>query len=395
MKICFITNSVFNLGGVQRVVSVIANKLSNDFEVHILCMKDQYQEDRKLYNLDNSIKVHIDGSFVKRGVINTYLYKVTNKINGKVRIFNNRLLYRIFTVIYYPFKMRKTVAEFINTNNFDLVIGVEGIYSILIALISSEISCKTIGWQHNSYEAYLRNKNRYYWGQDILFNKYIRKLDRYIVLTNHEKEKYKSEMKLDVLVVNNPRSFSSDEKSDVKSKMFLAAGRFNHQKGFDLLIESFREFSNKNDDWNLYIVGEGEEYTSIWEKIVEYGLENRIKIMPFTSDIQHYFLEASVLLLPSRWEGMPMIALESLEMGVPIVAYEITAMREIVDNYKEGIIVDKFDTSKFADAMMKLSESYTLRKSLSEQCIIKSNKFEINNIALQWINIIKELMEID
>ena len=117
--------------------------------------------------------------------------------------------------------------------------------------------------------------------------------------------------------------------------------------------------------------------------------------MPFTSDIQHYFLEASVLLLPSRWEGMPMIALESLEMGVPIVAYEITAMREIVDNYKEGIIVDKFDTSKFADAMMKLSESYTLRKSLSEQCIIKSNKFEINNIALQWINIIKELMEID
>ena len=70
--------------------------------------------------------------------------------------------------------------------------------------------------------------------------------------------------------------------------------------------------------------------------------------MPFTSDIQHYFLKSSVLLLSSRWEGMPMIALESLEMGVPIVAYEITAMREIVDNYREGIIVEKFDTSKFA-----------------------------------------------
>ena len=63
-----------------------------------------------------------------------------------------------------------------------------------------------------------------------------------------------------------------------------------------------------------------------------YKLEVRFIVKSFTNNIKDYFLNSSVLLLPSRWEGMPMIVLESLEMGVPIISYDITAVKPLITN---------------------------------------------------------------
>ena len=382
MKICFITHTIFNLGGVQRVVSVLSSSLAKDNDITILCLNNKFPINRKIYNLNSDVKVEMNVNLYKQNnIVKRVYYKGLRYINK-----NNILKVRtdnLFNAYYYRYNQDKLIS-YINDNGFDVVIGVEGNCSMLLASIASSIKSKTIGWQHNSYEAYLKNKNRYYWNQDKIFEEFIPRLDKYIVLNEYDKKMYKKEMNINCDVMENPVSFISEEKSDLTKKNFLAAGRFTRQKGFDLLIESFNEFSKIDDNWTLTIVGEGEDENSIKELVKEYNLEKRISIQPFSNNIREYFLNSSALLLSSRWEGMPMIALEALVMGVPIIAYDITAIQPIIDDREEGIIVQKFDTKMYAKAMKQVSESYELRCSMSEKAIKKSKKFNIKYITNKW-----------
>ncbi|WP_225357829.1 glycosyltransferase [Ligilactobacillus salivarius] len=228
-------------------------------------------------------------------------------------------------------------------------------------------------------------------GRKITFlESYLPNLDEYVVLNEITKEKIDANFGIDSTVIYNPKSYVSKEKSDMESKVFLAAGRMVYAKGFDTLVEAFRIFAQRNSDWKLLLVGDGEELPTIKNKIKKYGLEKRIYTPGKTSDIKEYFLQSSVLLLPSRWEGMPMIVLESLEMGCPIVAFDIDAMRPLVTNGMEGLIVkEKQDANAYAQAMLKIAESEDLRKQMHQASIKKANRFSVDKIMNEWEKLFK------
>lgn len=390
MKICFITDNIFSLGGIQRVLSVLASELSKYHHIDVLCLNKESKIDRNIYNLSGKVNVQIEGQLLDQKYIAKSLFKIVKLFNVKTNLINTKRCKSLLTETYYPKEIQDRFVEYLNSKSYDVIIGVAGYYSLLLAIISDRISAKTIGWQHNSYDAYLRTKQKYFWHQDILFNEYIPRLDKYIVLTEYDRNMFLKENNIDSIVMYNPKSFSSAIKSNVSSKQFLAAGRFTHQKGFDLLIESFYEFCKQNDDWNLALVGDGEEKVKILDMIKKYNLDNRISVENFTDNIQQYFLDSSALLLPSRWEGMPMIVLESLEMGVPIISYDITAVEALVTNNVEGLVSNKFDTVSFATAMKKISESYEIRYKLSQNAIEKSKEFNIDSIASKWMEILSK-----
>lgn len=81
------------------------------------------------------------------------------------------------------------------------------------------------------------------------------------------KEKIDANFGIDSTVIYNPKSYVSKEKSDMESKVFLAAGRMVYAKGFDTLVEAFRIFAQRNSDWKLLLVGDGEELPTIKNKI--------------------------------------------------------------------------------------------------------------------------------
>lgn len=388
MKICFITYNIFDLGGIQRVTSVIANELSKQHSIKIICTSGINNIDRSIYNLSEEIDVEINENLKRKNIFIKIIYKLLKEINKNTGIFNNKKMINILTEIYYPKKIRERFIKYINDNKFDVVIGVAGEYSLLLGTISDKINAKTIGWQHNSFDAYLRNEKRYFWNQDQLFKNYISNLNEYIVLNDYDKEMFKKEFNIDSKVIYNPKSFISNEKSKVDNKQFLAAGRFNYQKGFDLLIEAFNLFSKLNSDWNLVLVGEGEEKDKIQNLINKYNLNDRIILKPATDNIKQYFLKSSILLLPSRWEGMPMIVLEALEMGMPTITYNISAIYPLIKDKKEGIVVTKYDIEKFAEAMNYLANNNEIRKKMSDNCIKKSKEFEISKIINKWNQIL-------
>ena len=384
MKICFLTTVMFNEGGVSRVLSALAAELSKYYSVTVSTLESPDKEDRNRYHLPDSIKVDFSKSFYKKG----FFRRACRKINQRSGVLKKLNSDKLWDGVYVPEKLKRYWREYINSNHFDVVIAVQGYFSVILGSIAGELSCRTIGWQHNSYEAYFENKGRYHWNQDYLFKKYIPHLDHYVVLNEHDEEMIRQKMGIDALTIYNPRSFVSEQKAALINKRFIAAGGLRSAKGFDLLITSFEEFAKSNKDWTLDIFGEGPDRKSLQNMIKEKNLEDRVSLKGLTNDIGGEMLSSSALLLSSRWEGMPMVVLEALETGLPVVSYDITAITPLVTDGVEGLIVKQFDTSAFAEAMNRIASDYEERVRMGKNSYVKSGAFDVNNIVEKWKKIL-------
>lgn len=104
-----------------------------------------------------------------------------------------------------------------------------------------------------------------------------------------------------------------------KTVNFIAAGRLHEQKGFDRLINALPSM-NLPFDWNLSILGTGLQQEFLETLIKKHGLENKITLRGLVKSPWALYAEANAFLLPSRWEGLPNVALESLAVGTPVIA---------------------------------------------------------------------------
>ena len=386
MKICFIADTVFKHGGVERVLTTIANELSNIYDVDIICMRVKEGQKENVYNLDlnkiNIIYKSINESFIDNLFKNTFnLFK--NKKNNKVYEY---LLERS----NIPTRGQREFVELINNNKYDVVIGVHGFYSLFLATIDQYINAKTIGWQHSSYDAYFQDENKHYGKMKILFNKYFNKLNYNILLSNEDKVKYEDSICNNNCVIYNPVSFISEKKSELREKRVIAVGRLAKSKGFDLLIKAYSEFTKVNKDWELIILGDGKERENLTELINKFELGDNVKILGFTNNVKEYYLQSSIFVSPSRWEGFGLSIVEAMECGLPVISFNNSGPREIIENNKNGILVQCDNIDMLFDAINKLANDEKMRYELAKNSIIRAEDFSINSIIKKWIDIIEK-----
>ena len=396
-KIAFITPSIFTFGGEQRVVSMIASELTKEYDVTIYTTDRLTDKDKCPFHLSDML--HIKHFLNKTGRLDWNLRRIILVLNRKTGCFNTERMAQFMCDMYYPPKKREELIKDINENQYDVVIGVSGYNSILLGLIADRIKAKTVGWQHNSYEAYFETPGLYYWNQYYMFATTVRKLDRCFVLNSYISDKYKEHFDVDCDVFYNPRSFQSDKKAVLTAPLFVACGEFNYRKGFDYLIESYHRYkqkvlaSSETQLWKLMMLGDGKTRPEIEEKISEYGLQEDIILKGNVNCVQEYMLDASCFVLSSRWEGFPMVGTEALEIGLPIVSFDITAMSPLVTDGVEGLLVEAYDCDAFADAMLKISSDSEQRHKMGLNAIEKSKEFSMNLIKEQWLNTLQMIIE--
>ena len=182
--------------------------------------------------------------------------------------------------------------------------------------------------------------------------------------------------------IYNPKSFTSKEKSNLKSKNFIAVGRFVKEKGFDRLIDSFNIFSKSNKDWNLMIIGEGSLKEQLENKIKNLALENRIKLLPRTNEIQKFYLKSSIYLLPSYFEGLGIVLVEACECGLPIISYDLPSSKEQFNTC--SILVKNNDIEGYAKAMLDLVNDKKTLESLAKKAIQNADNYSIEKIVAEW-----------
>jgi glycosyltransferase involved in cell wall biosynthesis len=131
----------------------------------------------------------------------------------------------------------------------------------------------------------------------------------------------------------------------------LAVGRLDYEKGFDLLLQSI---SQLDESYHLTILGEGEEKETLLLQTKALKLENQVTFAGFTDNPYAYMKEADLLVLSSRYEGLPNVILEANCCGTPVVAYDSAGgTGEIVHDGENGYLVPPFDTVLFAKTIEK------------------------------------------
>lgn len=393
MKICIWVTKIFDLGGTKRVVTLLANELVKEHDVTIMIYQDRFKEDRNMYHMSEDIKIDfIDNNyFVNRHITPALLFRsFVKRLNNKNGFFNKKCFNNILADAIFPKKTREKWIDYLNEQNYDIILTTASL-SLRLAMLAPELKAKTIGWQHNCFEGYLQVPRVVFWKQECLLQEYLPKLDRYIVLSDYDKRDYKDVLGIDTEVKINPRSFVSEKKCDIHAKRFFMATRFVYAKGLDLMMESFEKFCEKDNEWQLDIIGDGDLMDQIVKDAKKRNIDHRVNFIGYTNEAEKFYLNSSVFLLPSRWEGWPMVIMEAFEFGLPVIAYHMGAMDLIIEDGKTGFLPEAFDTSKFADAMLRLAHDEELRRKMSLNAIEKSKDFDMDKTVEEWNKLFQKL----
>lgn len=301
----------------------------------------------------------------------------------------NKLFSKWYGYSSFSHTKRSLLIKTLNQGNYDVVVGVHVFLSFHLASIRKQIKAKSvIGWMHNSYDAFFSIKTSYVGNLKNLFVHQMPNLDRIVVLSKYDQAKYLKELGILSEVIYNPLTIEPKGKGSPENKKFLAVGRFSHlHKGFDILIEAFAIFAKQDQEWSLDIVGEGPEEEMLRGLISKHRLKKRVTLHSFTKEIGKHYESASVYVLSSRWEGLPLVLFEAMSYRLPILSSDISIAKEILKDKGVGILFKSEDITDLALKMRHMTENRDLR-SISQTAFNYSQEFRASHIIQQWKNIL-------
>ena len=354
-KICFLIGNINHSGGTERVTTLIANKLSENHQIHILSLNEG---DSPFFELNQCIV--IDSLFDKY-------------VSQRSQFFS--------TII----KIRKYIIDY----HIDTLVVVDSISCLFTVPACFGLKINHICWEHFNLKVNLGSTFR-----DLgrwMASKWCTKI---VTLTLRDKKFWEDKFRLSnsekVVSIPNPSPFQhQDHVPSLEFKNILCIGRLTHQKGFDLLIAAWAKIARKLPEWRITIVGSGEDSNILRQMAKEYHVENSIEFVGQQKNVDKFYRMASFFCLSSRFEGLPMVLLEAQSYGLPIVAYDCdTGPAELVTN-QNGCLVQKQNIDELALAMLniaKLNESEF--SALVNNTLKIKDKFGIDHIIGFWEDIV-------
>lgn len=123
-------------------------------------------------------------------------------------------------------------------------------------------------------------------------------------------------------------------------KIFVSVGTVFPQKGFDRLIKMHKKLLQEGYKHKIYIVGDGYDFKNIQALIKSLKLDDTVKMVGYQENPYPFFKNADYFILSSRYEGYPTVLFEALTLKKPIIATDVSAVREILQDGKLGKIVE-------------------------------------------------------
>ena len=221
--------------------------------------------------------------------------------------------------------------------------------------------------------------------------------DCMVVQTNAIAAWVETRFRIPVLVIPNPvlpSLAAKDQSRGACSERFylIAVGRLTHQKGFDVLIQSFAAVATKHPDWCLTIYGEGPERPRLERLRKSTGLYDRVALPGLIEDVSGPLREASLFVHCSRFEGYPNTLLEALASGLPVVATDCPGgTAEILANGSYGILVPPDDVSAMAAALDSMMSNPDRRSHFAHTARDAVVHLGIAHVGTRWLDLLVEI----
>jgi glycosyltransferase involved in cell wall biosynthesis len=220
----------------------------------------------------------------------------------------------------------------------------------------------------------------------------VKQLDALVLLTQHDADSWNGLTK--TVVIPNSLPFFPEKPSTCLQKQVIFVGRLNEQKGLEYLIETWERVHQKHDDWILQIYGDGEQRDMLNHLIRKARLENAVVVNRPTMQIMEKYLESSIFLLTSRFEGFGMVLIEAMACGVPVVSFDCPwGPADIIKNGEDGFLVEYLNTIEAAEKVIQLIESLELRQKMGIRARENVQRFSRQIVMKQWVDLFQSLKD--
>lgn len=363
MKLLYITNGINGSGGLERVLSIKASYLADilGYDVHIAGLNNSTSN--LFYNFSNAIRLH------------------------NIAVSGNPINY----IKSYVSGFKKLVKEV----NPDIIIvcddGLKGFFipTIIgksIPIIYERHVSKSIEVRKNASVFKMINTKMKLLLMDLLSKTF----NKFVVLTIENRREWKGK---NVVVISNPLSFYPIESSALVNKKVIAVGKQSHQKGYDLLLQSWKLVQDKNPDWQLEIYGKKDASQGLEQQAKQLKIENSVSFFEPEKNIKEKYLQSSIYVMSSRFEGFGMVLIEAMACGVPCVSFNCPfGPSDIIKDNEDGFLVENGNTIQLAEKLNLLIKNKDIRNDFGKNAKQNVKRFQPEIILKQWDELFKELI---
>ena len=373
-KILLVYYKLFKPGGVAKVLTNLANSLSEEgYTVEILLLMSKRDH---FYPLNSNIKVHNIDTF------SHWAWKICEfnvkhlRFIPKIKNFN-AYIYHIGVFLMLRNWMRK------NHQNYDIIISAWYKLSSFLAL-NKKASKKTIAWEHVTYET-----------GGILFKdtlrKYYKNLKGIVCINSPAIEHYKQYNKTYFIpnIIGEP--FENQEKINFKDKEnFISfVGRLDREKNVIALLEIFKK-ANVSKDWKLQIIGDGNEKNNLEKFVEENQLQDRVIFYgtKTSEEILKLLRRSKIFGFTSLKEALPTVLVEAMFCSNAIISYNCNyGPSDIVKN-NSGFLIDVNNKEDFIQKLEMLTNSDEKLEKMMESASKEAQNWKQNEILKKWQEII-------
>lgn len=373
---------------------------------YINYFSDNVKIRRDKFDLNGSLAVtqylNTDGKTDYEDIFNDQGVRcLTQEYNEKSKI-NKIYLYNQYGIINDVLSNQNELVSYwcqhYLPSNIRCIVDKNRFWTRALSEIRREKNLKIISVIHSMHllEPYddIYNKGLNYNYKDIL--KARVEVDACIVLTPQQtddiKRRFDPQYKVITIPHANDCAISKIPFSNRKKNKLITLARLSSEKQLGHMIDAVARVIKVFPNIELYIYGEGGERKSIEQKIADYGLEKNIYLPGYIEDIGKELNSAVMFLLTSKIEGFPLVLLESLSHGVPVISYNMKyGPSAIVKNNINGHLVEKNNPIKLAEVICEILSDHNKLEKLSEGAYATAEEFSMENLSLVWKKEMDEL----
>lgn len=378
MTILYNISATSNSGGMERVLANKSDWLANNGYEVIVVTTDQRGRP-SFFRMNESIRFYDLGINYEENNGRSFLNKIS----------------------CFPFKQfqhwRKLKA-LINEVKPDVVVSMFGNDALLIS--GMHINARKVIELHFSKMKYMQYGRKGLWHlADLIRTKLdaylVKKYDRFVVLTEEDKDDWGSGYG-NMCVIPNSLTLLPDRPSQCERKTVVSIGRLSPQKGFDRLISVWGRIAPKMPGWRLEIIGGGDlKYRDWLQQLADCaGVHDSVAFRPSVNNMADVYENASILAMTSRYEGLPMVLLESQAYGVPAVSFACKCgPKDVIADGQNGFLVDDGNLELFAERLETLMRDKELRRTMGARARDKSVRYSEETVMAQWDRLFKGLVD--
>ncbi|WP_086428077.1 glycosyltransferase family 4 protein [Staphylococcus cornubiensis] len=346
-SITFLMHNIFAVGGTVKTITNLANQLVH--QGHQVTIISIFKSKKHPY-------FELDPRVTVKSLVH-YQLGLRNLIPlaaNRIRKFTPLLKPKYLTPYepgyrQYSSYIEKKVIRAIQNDSSDIFVGTRASHNLLIARFAKRHQL-TIGMEHMNLDAHRPELK-----EELLT--YYPYLNAITTLTDADKQRYTQYLDSPVFVVPN----MIDEKRHriMKKNQIIAAGRFEYEKGFDLLIQAVYEVQQDLRDlgYTISIFGDGSEKEALQQQINFLRLQDLVFLRPTTQHLSTYIAESKITCIPSRNEGFGMTILEAMNQGSIVVSFDgNTGPKSLIQHGRNGFLVPHLQTSALAMQLLEIVE---------------------------------------